>query len=165
LSVVVTDFLHSLARDLVVRAAAASVPVTIAYPATPSASTPAGLWTGKAIEAYAADPYTVLRITGGAGTTWDPLPRLSVQFWTVGKGGPVAALNRAQTLFEALLDADGRPARMRVIDGFKWANDAADGHWLVVSIDPLQRPGPLGPDANGREQVSFNCDIGFVRKD
>jgi hypothetical protein len=160
------NFLHSFARDLVVRAAAAAPPVTIPYAADASGGN-LGLWRGRAVEDSATDPYTVLRITGGPPSQYDALPRLSLQVFTTGKvrGAIEPVLNRAQSVYETCLDAEGLPARMRVIDGYTAAENAANGHWRIVSIDPLQRPGSIGPDVNGREQVSFNLDLGFFKKD
>jgi len=152
------NFLHSFCRHLVARAAAATPAVTIEY-----LSTPRALFRGVAVETGAAETYTVVRITGGAGTNWDPLPRLSLQVMTVAKAGLETALSRAQTLFEALSDSDGHPARMVTINGYKAADNTADGTWRLVSIDPLQRPSPIGPDANRREQVVFNVDVGVVK--
>lgn len=156
------NFLHSFAKDLVARAAAATPSVTIVYQRTPPAK--ADLWRGRAVEAESLDPYSVLAITGGPPQGFDALVRRSVQIWTVGSTIE-GALNRAQTLYEAMLDTDGRPVRMRTITGYLAANNTSDGHWLIVSIDPLQAPGHVGTDVNRKEQVSFNVDLGFVKKD
>jgi hypothetical protein len=162
MAVDLTNFLHSLCRYIVARAAARTPAVAIAYLGTPRA-----LWRTRADQADAADPYTVLRYGPGPAVDNDPLPRASVQVLTTGKD-PEAALTRSQIIFEALCGDDPiglPPARMVTIGGYRASDDAADGHWLIVSIDPLQRPGLLAPTQQEREQVSFNVDVGFVKKD
>lgn len=165
MSVVAVNFLHSLAKWAVARAAARSPTVALAYLAGP----PRDLFRSRAVRDDATDPHSVIRLTGGPPPTNDPLPRASVQVMTWGLDAE-AAMARAGVLYECLCvdpaDTSGghAPPRMVVIDGYKAADDSGDGHWLVVSIDPLQRPGYLGPDGE-REQVAFNFDVGFVKKD
>lgn len=154
------DFLHSLAKFMVGRAAAFAPSVTIAY-----AGTPRQIWRDKVNEDFAADPYATLRIYPGPPLTWHPLPRLSLQVQAVGTDD-AAALAFAWTLFQTLIEDDGKPLRMRQIDGFKAADDSSsDGTYMIVSIDPLQRPGFTGRDdsTRGRALATFNCEIGFYR--
>jgi hypothetical protein len=155
------NFLHSLARYVVTRAAAhagGDAELHRRAAAEPLAE-PGGA-------GDAADPYTVFRYGPGPALSNDPLPRASVQVFTSGTD-PEAVLTRAQTIFEALCGDDAKAqiaARMLVIDGYK-LDDTADGHWLIVSIDPLQRPGFLPPAARSGKRRASTLDIGFVKKD
>jgi hypothetical protein len=151
------DFLHSLAT---VMAAAASVNY--------ASGSPRGLWIWQAVEdaggagVAAADPYSVLSIFSGSPQGWGLLPRVNVQCKTVGSNRGAAAL-AAMKLYEALLDTDGYPWRMRRIAGLTVAG-TADGHWRVVSADSQGRPGMIGVDDRNRAEVVFNFEVGFFKE-
>lgn len=151
------NFLHSFARHMAARAGAFVPATEIAY-----AGVPRSLWLWGAIEADSEPLYSVLRIYGGPSMVKHPLPRYSVQCQTV---GPLvtAAVSRAQTLFEALLEDDGQPLRMQQIGGYTLADDAPDGGYKLVGVDPVQRPGLIGRDERGRAMVVFNFDVGFFK--
>jgi hypothetical protein len=158
------NFVHSLARHVVTRAAALTPPLPLVYFGTP----PRDLWRNRAVTGEAADPFTVLRPGPGPGLDGsDPLPRCSIQVMTEGTN-PDATLQRAQVVFETLCGDDAKAhiaARMLTIDGYTADADAPDGHWLIVSIDHEQRPGLLTPTPEEREQGSFNILVGFVKRD
>jgi hypothetical protein len=151
------NLLHTLSRHVVSRAKTLSPCVQIEF-----AGTPRGLWAHRAIEDEAADVYSVLRIYGGGRMVRDALPRPSVQCMTIGKDA-ASAMIRGQLLFEMLcLDDLGQPMRMTTIDAFT-ADGQSDGQIVLVAVDPLQRPGLMSIDENGRASVVFNFDVGFRR--
>ena len=155
---VLDNFLHSLATFIVAQAAALSPPVTLAYQATPRA-----LWRNLAREADAADPYSTLRFYGGPPwNRYHPLLRQSVQVQTIGTDD-VAALQRSWALFQTLQDAAGRPLRMTVIPGTVADSSTANGTWMIVSVDALQRPGSTSRDDRGRSVVTWNFEIAFYK--
>lgn len=146
----INDFLHSLCRYLATQTG-------LKYGATPQQ-----LWRGLAVEGTGcATTWSVLSVYPGPALSWHPLPRMAVQVLTT--GGDEAALQQAQTLFEACCAADKTPLRMTVINGFKAADNTADGTWRLVSVDPMQRPGAVGRDENRRQRVSFNVEIGYFK--
>lgn len=150
------NFLRSLCRFL---AAAAG----LAAPLKATSDGPSDLWAWQAAEGFAGEPYSVLAVYGGPGSPY-PKPTLAVQCKTYGKSN-AAAFARAQALFEALHDDDGAgrltPIRMRQIAGYRAADDQADGHWLLVNVDAVQRPGLAGrDDQRNRVEVAFNFEAG-----
>jgi hypothetical protein len=149
MAVNVNNFVHSLALQL---ASATS----LAY-----ATAPRAIWRHRAIEDQAADPYSVLRVYGGSPLMWHPLPRLSLQVWTLGTSDD-AALAQAQRLAEAFTDTDSLPRHGWVFAGQSTAG-STDGTWRIVSCDILQRPGLVGRDDRGRAEVVFNVDLGFLK--
>lgn len=164
------NFLHSLAKYFVARAAAQEPAVSLEC-----FGTPRSLWRNKVVElpdsngpwpANLTDPYSVLRIYGGPGTQKDPQQRSSIQCFTSGTGEE-AVLQRAQVLFECCLFPPDdpqqplQPLRMTRIDGFDCRTDQPLGAWMLVSIDPTSRAGKIGVDSRGRPQVSFNFDAGY----
>lgn len=154
------DFQHSLAKWLVAQAAAQSPAVTLVYNTTGDRS----LWLNRAVEGVGcASRYTVLRNYPGPGGNNDPLPRASYQVKTTGPASVVLA--RSYQILACMLNADGTAARMIEIDGFKAADDSDDGHWRIVEIDFLQRPGLIETDEKGRGVAAFNFDIGFTKLD
>lgn len=156
MSVDVRNFVHSLATFMATAAGG------LAF----ATGTPRALWTWQAVEGGTPptdDPYSVLLIFGGAGQVWDPLPRRSVQCRTVGTS-KLAAVARAQLLYEALLDpASGRPWQMKQISGLTTAG-ASDGHWRLVSVETLGPPGLLAPDDRNRAELAFNFEVGFFKE-
>ena len=126
------------------------------------ASTPRQLWRQQAAEGSAcADPYSVISLTGGAELSADPTERLSVQVMTIGTTIE-AAMNRARTIFEAVLLADATPILNRTITG-KTTAGVADGTYRIISIAAMQRPTLLGVDERGRARVSFNWEVSVSR--
>lgn len=156
------NFLHSLCKELVARAAALSPTLALVYDLDEGESGLANLHRNRAVEGEHCDNlYTVLRNYGGPAMSNDPLPRMSVQVETIGPA--VEAITRAQQIFELLLNADRTPWRMVQFNGYKAADDTSDGVWRVVAIDMLQRPGSIGTQDDGRDQVIFNMDMGYVK--
>lgn len=152
------DFLHSLIRHI---AATAS----LAY----ASGTPRALWRNQIIEAAggtaiaAADPSSWLLIYGGPAQNYEGLPRFTVQCGTRGASADLA-LARAQKIYEALLESTSSyPHQRKTINGYKAADDTADGTWTIVSIDFLQRPGAIGLDAKDRQQFVFNFEVAFFK--
>jgi hypothetical protein len=150
------NFLDELLKAVVVRAAAQTPAVAIAYNAvgaSPLAST-AGLWRHKAIEANAADPYTVARIVG-TSLPWVPVPACGVQWMTRGSSDE-AAWVRGEALFNTLLDGSGRPLRTVPIPQTETAK------YRVQSVEFGSGLGVVGVDEKGRGLVVFNTEIKFV---
>lgn len=158
------DFLHSLVRFMVERAGAFSPPLQLNYADHGNAAgEPRDLWRNNAVEERSANPHSVLRIYGGPGTLKHPKPVVSVQVRTSGSDDD-AALNRAQALFETLLEDDGEPLRMRRITAYNVTQDVPDGEWMLVHVDFLQRPGMVGRDEHTkRAQIVSSFDVGFYR--
>jgi hypothetical protein len=162
----INSFLYSLAKYMAARAQdnAGEEPFLFIN----VAGTPRGLWINRANETgLIADPYSVLRMYGGPPAGYDPLWRASIQCETIGSSG-AAAMVHGQALYESLLNAYNAPqpylpGRGVTINGFNYADDAADGTYLIVSFDPKQRPGLLGTDDRGRAKVAFNFDVGFSK--
>ncbi len=154
------NFLYSLARHVVTRSAAMSPAVVIKLDELPRE-----LWIHRAIDNESADLYSVLRIYGGGRMVRDSIARPSVQCLTIG-GNAAVAMARGQLMFEMLcLDDLGQPLRMQEIDAYKLAPSGmeTDGQYVLVAVDPLQRPGLMSSDDNGRTSVVFNFDVGFRR--
>ncbi len=154
------DFLHSLARFMVTRAAALSPAVTIPY----------GGATGELFrwEAYeqgnSSGLYSVLSVVGGPPSAAHPKPTLSIECKTRGSNNKTAVA-RAEALFETLLEDDGRPIRLRSIDGFAAANDSPNGHWILANVVWTQRPGLAGRDQRGRVEVVFKLEVDAYKQD
>lgn len=152
------NFLHSLCRWMVARAAALSPAVTISY----GGASTNQLFRWKADEAAAdGDLYSVLAIYGGDGSPLRAKPTPRVQVATHATGNKAGA-NRAQLLFDLLAADDGSPLRMQQIPGYA-ADDTADGHWLLVNVDWFQRPGLIGRDDRDRAKFVFNVEIGLQK--
>jgi hypothetical protein len=157
-----TNFLHSFAKVLVTRAAAQTPSVALAY-----AGTPRSLWILKAIEGVdCADPYSVMAVYPGKPPLWgDRSDNLSVQVMTIGSDD-AATSSRARCLFECFADpaSGGQPIRMLQFNGYKLADDSADGTWQITAADPLQAPGFIGRTADaGRRMESFNVDLRLTK--
>jgi hypothetical protein len=152
------DFLHSLAKFIVAQAAAMTPSVTLAY-----AEAPRGLWYNLAVETQTADPYSVLATYPGSPLVWGlRTDKLALQIETIGTTGP--ALKQAEVIFECFTDGAGRPLRMTTIDGFLSTNDSTDGHYQIVSAEPLQRPGVLTRESDrGKAIVTFNVELSFIK--
>jgi hypothetical protein len=146
------NLLHSLATFM---AAATS-------PALQYAGTPRELFYNTAVEQDASPTLLACcRPYGGAGQGHDPLQRWSIQCRTKAKDAALA-MARAQSLYATLLGADGVPLRMKVIDALTTA-DAADGHYTLVAVQPLQRPGLVAAEERGRFDAVFNFDLSVFR--
>lgn len=160
IGIVEADFLHSLLTWMVGNAAAFTPAVTLAYVATPRQ-----LWRQQADEAAAADPYAVLRTYPGPPLQWSPLAKMNLQVQVTASqtAGDEAGLQLAWVLFQTLVESDGKPVRMRTINGFKAADNTADGTYLLHHLDPLQRPGSMFRDDRGRSGWGFNVEVGFYR--
>ena len=165
------DFLHSLARYLAARAAAQDPAVSVEVVGTPRA-----MWRNKAVEDASGDPV--------AGRRGRPVQRAADLRRPEHRQGPAAPVlgpvpddrhrrgrdaPAAQVLFECLLFAPDdpvqplQPLRMTTVDGYRAADDAPDGRWLLISVDPTNRPGKTGVDPRGRPRVTFNFDVGFAK--
>jgi hypothetical protein len=114
-------------------------------------SVPRAVWRHSAVEADAADPYSVVKIYGGE------IPWVSVQVMTVGTS-VAAAFGQAGKLLNGLLDAAGRPMRMVVIQA---AGGGAAGIRVNAAM-PRQPPSLIGRDERGRAEVVFNVDLAVV---
>lgn len=123
---------------------------------------PRQLWRGQAVEAASTDPFAVATMYPGSPSQWHPLQQFSVQFMTTGTNAD-SAMALARSLWSACHDSDGRPARMRTIDGWTVAGvEAAD--YVIVSANPLQSPGVIGVDDRRRTQIAFSVDLGVFQK-
>lgn len=149
------NFLHSLCRYMASEAGLVYLTDTDEAPRT--------LSRGRTVDPKAAT-FSVVRFAGGPSADFDPITRRTIQIWTLGKDCE-PAIAQSQKLYEALFGVDGRPVRMLVIPGYAVGANTSDGHWRINSSDPLQPPSPLGPDAKGREQVSWNTELAFIKKD
>jgi hypothetical protein len=160
IGIVEADFLHSLITWMVGNAAAFTPAVTLAY-----ASTPRQIWRQQANESATADPYAVLRTYPGPPLAWHPLSLMNLQVQTTASqdAGREAGLELAWQLYQTLVASDGKPVRMATINGFKAADNSADGTYLLHHLDPLQRPGGTGVDDRGRSLAGFNMEVGFYR--
>lgn len=112
-------------------------------------------------EATAAAVKSCMRIYGGPGTAWEGMPGVSVQVETIGL--PAAALSQSQRIFEALSSADGRPLQGVTINGYKLADNTADGTWRLASVRFLGRPGQAGMADVTRARIVFSMDVYFAR--
>lgn len=121
---------------------------------SPALTYPGDLWRNQAPELNAPDPYSVLRPYDGQ-VPWVPVLQISLQIMTVGTGND-ACLNRARSLFNTLLDAQGRPLRMQVIP-------AASGgpSYRINGVDPTV-PGLIGRQERGRAEVVFNARVKVI---
>ncbi|MGE5608999.1 MAG: hypothetical protein ACM359_07080 [Bacillota bacterium] len=147
------DFMHSLCRFVANRSG-------LAYAAaSPQKS---DLFRLAILEDYAGDPATGLLPYGGAGTSWEAVPSLSIQVATEGTSRE-AVLTRAQRVFESLLNDEGRPLSMIDFPGYRAADDAKDGSWRILGLRFLQRPGLIGMNAKNRPRAVFNVDCDFCR--
>ena len=145
------NFLHSMALAI-------ATATSLKY-----ATTPRQIFIDRAVEdANAADPYSVIRAFGGAATSWEVVPSLSIQVMTVGSS-PAAALRRAMILFEALLDSDGRPRQAWTFAGKIRETGVSDGTWRVVATSLDGRPGIIGVDEKNRSQCSFNMTMSVTK--
>jgi hypothetical protein len=157
-----TNFLHSFAKVLVTRAAAQTPSVALVY-----AGAPRSLWTLKAIEGVdCMDPYTVLAVYPGKPLIYgDRSDNLSIQVMTIGSDD-AATSSRARCLFECFTDppSNGQPIRMLQFNGYRLADDSADGTWQITAADPLQAPGFIGRTADSaRRMESFNVDLEIAK--
>lgn len=116
-------------------------------------STPRAVWGHSAVEADAADPYSVVKVYGGE-TPWVPAARASVQVKTVGTH-VADAMQQAGKLYAGFLDANGRPARNVVI----LAPAGAVAGIRMLAADPKQPPSFLSRDERGRAEVVFNVEL------
>jgi len=158
------NFQHSFAKWIVTRAAALTPALTLNY----MGANPRSLWVNRALEGQTTDTYHTLRIYGGPPANNDPQPRVSMQARTRSVGDE--ALIGSMQLFATLLNADGTALRMTEFAGFTAptevaAGDAADGHWRIVAIDFLQRPGLIPTNEQGRDDAVFNFDMGIYKID
>jgi hypothetical protein len=169
------NFLHSLAIFMVTNAAAQTPAVTLKYTQT---NVPRDLWRNQVVEKDpnnssvqgAADPYSVLAITGGPPTGNDPVERLSIQCMTraTAVAGQDEAMGRAKCLYETLLDVNPssgaflQPLRNFVIDGANVDGTLSDQQYKAISVEMRSRPGKIGTDDRGRAMVSFNFEIAFT---
>lgn len=148
------NFLHSWCRRLAT--AAGLVYLT----------TPRSLWRNRIVDGVVGvtvtDPATAVSIYGGGPVSYDPVPSIDVQVLTVGTD-PAATLARAQQVFEAHLNGDGTPLIRTTIDGYRAADDVADGTWRVIGLDLFQRPGLVGVDATNRQRASFNARLAICK--
>ena len=156
MALILSNFLHSLVRLIASRTALVYWPAVL--------SSKRDLFLGFSDPSYENDPFSVLLGTGGFGRQWDPLPGCSVQIATTGTSVH-AVLNRAQRLFESLLDDEGHALGMYTFSGYKQTDNTADGQWLLVGVNLLQSPGIVGVDKGGRQISTFNCDLRFDRKE
>ena len=125
------------------------------------ASTPRDLWFPQADEVSGgacSAVFSVLRPVSGS-LPWTPVVKAQIQFMTIApKTRDKDGLNRAQTLFNALLDSSGRPGRMVTI----LAPAAGVAGWRANSIDP-QVPAMVRRDENGRAVWVSNVDFRIVQ--
>jgi len=134
------------------------------------AGTPRGLWVHEAVEASAAEVYTVMRIYGGAETASFAGHRrgsLAIQRDTRGMD-PQLVLAEATALHETLLDDQDRPRMHWSLAGKRFAADGSieadpDGRWIVRQVRLAGLPGIVGRDEAGRWMASANMDVEFDR--
>lgn len=147
------NFLHSLCRFVADRAG-------LAYAA--AAPLKSDLFRFALLEDWANDPASCLLPYGGAGTSWEAVPSISIQVATEGASRE-AVLTRAQRIFEACLNDEGRPLAMVDFAGVSAADNRPDGSWRIIGLRMLQRPGLIGLNAKDRPRAVFNFDCDFCR--
>lgn len=123
-----------------------------ASPALVYLTTPRTLWLGMADEAYVPkdasgrpQPYAVMQGYGGSVQTVG-LASESIQIKCVGYGDN-ATLTLAQSLYQTLLDGNGRPARNVLFTG-----------WRVLGFLNIRPPGVVSRDDKSRPEVRVNFD-------
>jgi len=123
------------------------------------AATPRTLWIGMADETYVPkdssnrpQPYAVIQAYGGS-VQQIGLETTSIQIKCVGYGDN-ATLNLAQSLYQVLLDGNGRPAR-NVLFG-------TAPQWRVLGFLNIRPPGIVSRDEKGRPEVRINFDAQFM---
>lgn len=150
----------------------ASLAFAIAGDAELSLAKPRDLFVFDAVEADAADVYTVLRIYGGE----EPgnfanmrYPVASIQADTRGFAG-AGVLKRAWQVHETLLDSSNRPWLDRVIAGKKF-DDAGEAYvddpgvsWVVWVKQFTGMPGIRGRDESDRQIATDSFDVRFYPK-
>ncbi len=158
MNVNVTNFLHSLAKNI-------ATACSIAFPGTIDTTHKAGIWAGEAIESLSTDPFTTLVDYGGEKPGLVAKGAISLQVNTQGTERDEVRL-RAWTIYAALCNSDGTLRTMWTIAGIVPTTQQSDGHWTIVGLQPIAAPAFLGgPDEQGRVACVFNVDLEFFKKD
>jgi hypothetical protein len=137
-----------------------------ASPAIQFAGTPRGLFVTELVEKDSTlartiaeasrKPASVLSIFDGS-IEYVPVPHVMVQCMTTAlENDPTSGLRQAQKLHGALLDADERPLRNKVLPV------SGSPLFRLSGILNLRSPQQVGRDASDRVMVSFNFEVKFV---
>jgi hypothetical protein len=163
MSIDINSFMHSLAKWMVAQ---------IPSGAPLYDGTPRGLWVNKVVEPdpknssanSPADPYSVLRITGGPASTNELLEQAQIVCETFSKtGSDPAAAAQSRLLYEALLYPSTDPSnpmrpRVRVdMPYYDFGADVTDGevNYRVFAFQIISPPAKTAIEQRGRPNHSF----------